>query len=257
MFQDERQKLLTERLRIKGFSINRLLPNILTILSLTAGLTSVRFALLERFDLAVGAILVAAIFDMLDGRVARLLNATSKFGAELDSLSDNISFGVAPGLILYLWSLSQMPRFGWLVVLVLAICCALRLARFNTMLDAPDPRPWAGQFFTGVPAPAAALLALLPMVINFETDWALLQKPAFISAWGLAVALLMVSRWPTFSFKKMHVPLAYVVPVLVMVGLLVAALITEIWLTLSIIGVLYIILLPVSLWRWQKLAAQS
>ena len=143
------------RPRLKALPFNRMIPNILTLLALCAGLTSIRFGLLEQWQLAVVALFAAAIFDGLDGRVARILKGTSKFGAELDSLSDFISFGVAPAIVLYLWTMQTWGNIGWLVVLIFSVCCALRLARFNTNLDEPNTPPWAVNFFTGVPAPAA------------------------------------------------------------------------------------------------------
>ncbi len=156
-----------KRRRLKELSINKMLPNVLTVLALCAGLTSMRFGLQERWEAAVWAIIIAGIFDGLDGRIARLLRSSTKFGAELDSLSDVVSFGVAPAILLYLWTMNGAGNVGWVLVLLFAVCCGLRLARFNTMLGEPDP-PWAHNFFTGVPAPAGAGLVLLPMIMSFE-----------------------------------------------------------------------------------------
>ena len=141
--------------RISGLSFNKLIPNILTMLALCAGLTSIRFGLHGKWDQAVISILLAGLLDGLDGRIARLLHGTSKFGAELDSLSDFVSFGVAPSMLLYFWTMQGAGGIGWALVLLFSVCCALRLARFNTMLGEPDLPPWAYNFFTGVPAPAA------------------------------------------------------------------------------------------------------
>ena len=163
--------LRSQRGGLRGFSINRLIPNILTLAALCAGLTGIRFALQGEMRLAVIAIIVAAIFDALDGRVARRLGVTSRFGAELDSLSDFLCFGVAPALVLYLASLSQAGALGWVVTLMFPICSALRLARFNTALVSDTPPPvWTGSYFTGVPAPAGALLALMPLMMSFEIE---------------------------------------------------------------------------------------
>jgi len=154
---------------LRGFSVNRLIPNVLTLAALCSGLTAIRFALQGEFRLAVIAVIVAAIFDALDGRVARRLGVTSRFGAELDSLSDFLCFGVAPALVLYLASLKDGGALGWVATLMFPICSALRLARFNTGLLADTPPPaWTGSYFTGVPAPAGALLALIPLVVSFE-----------------------------------------------------------------------------------------
>ncbi len=162
---------LPSRRGLRGFSINRLIPNVLTLAALCSGLTAVRFGLQNEFKLAVIAIIVAAIFDALDGRVARRLGVTSRFGAELDSLSDFLCFGVAPALVLYLASLKDGGALGWVVTLMFPICSALRLARFNTgLLSDPPPPAWTGSYFTGVPAPAGALVALIPLLISFETE---------------------------------------------------------------------------------------
>ena len=158
--------LRSRRRRLRGFSINRLIPNVLTLAALCSGLTAIRFGLQGQMRLAVIAIIVAAIFDALDGRVARRLGVTSRFGAELDSLCDFVCFGTVPALLLYLWEMQLLDRAGWTIVLIYAICTALRLARFNTALDVPQP-PWAHYFFTGVPAPAGAGLVLLPLVASF------------------------------------------------------------------------------------------
>jgi CDP-diacylglycerol--serine O-phosphatidyltransferase len=225
------------RLRVQSF--NRLIPNILTVGALCAGLTAIRFALDERFQLAVLAIVLAAVLDGLDGRVARLIGATSRFGAELDSLSDFVCFGVAPALMLYLWSFVGGGRFGWAMVLLFAVCAALRLARFNTTADDPDRPAWAGNYFTGVPAPAGAGLALLPMIAHFEWDAALFRDPNLVATWLAVVAGLMVSRIPTFAVKRLRVPNRLVLPVLALVGSVVAGLAAEPWMTLVLVGLAY------------------
>jgi CDP-diacylglycerol--serine O-phosphatidyltransferase len=245
------------RPRIPGLSINRLIPNILTLLALCAGMTSIRFGLHEKWEAAVGAIMLAAVLDGLDGRVARLLQGTSKFGAELDSLSDFLSFGVAPAMVLYLWTMQSAGGLGWALALLLAVCCALRLARFNTMLGEPDLPPYAYNFFTGVPAPAAAGLAILPMVLEFQTGSAFFKSPLVVSVFLLGVSFLMVSRIPTFSFKKVRIPHPWVLPMLLVVGVLAAFLVTEPWLTLSAAGLAYLASIPVSLRAFRRLKAQA
>lgn len=243
--------------RIPGLSFNRLIPNILTVLALCAGLTSIRFGLHGKWEAAVLAIVVAAIFDGLDGRVARLLQGTSKFGAELDSLSDFVSFGVAPAMLLYFWTMQDAGGFGWALVLLFSVCCAMRLARFNTMIGQPDLPPWAYNFFTGVPAPGAAGLVLLPMMISFQIDSEFFKTPWIVSLFLLGVSFLMVSSIPTFSFKRFRVPHKYVLPTLLFVGLLAAFLVTEPWTTLSIVGLVYLGSVPFSFRAFHRLRRQA
>lgn len=242
--------------RLRDQSLNRLIPNMLTVLALCAGLTGIRFALQERWELAVIAVVIAGILDGLDGRIARLLNGASKFGAELDSLSDFVSFGVAPAVILYYWTLSALSGPGWAVALLFSVCCALRLARFNTMLENTDLPAWTGRFFTGVPAPAGAGLALLPMMATFQLGPGFFDHPIVAGAVMTAVALLMVSRLPTFSFKRVKVPHSYVVPTLVGVGAMAAFLVSNPWLTLMAVGVAYFASLPYSYLAYRRLARQ-
>ena len=212
--------LRSQRSGLRGFSIHRLIPNVLTLAALCSGLTGIRFALQGEMRLAVIAIIVAAIFDALDGRVARRLGVTSRFGAELDSLSDFLCFGVAPALVLYLASLTHAGALGWVVTLMFPICSALRLARFNTALVSDTPPPvWTGSFFTGVPAPAGALLALMPLMLSFEIEAAWPRHAVLVGLGLVVVGGLMVSRLPTFSFKKGRVPRHLVLPLLLGAGL--------------------------------------
>ncbi len=238
--------------RLRNLPLNSLAPNILTTLALCSGLTSIRFSLAERWQLAVAAILVAAIFDALDGRLARLLKGTTKFGAELDSLSDFLCFGVAPVLLMYLWTLQSLGNFGWLAVLAFAVACALRLARFNTALDEPDKPVWMSNFFTGVPAPMGAALALLPMMLTFAIGDGLFRSPYLIFFWCICVGFLMVSRIPTFSGKKIKVRRDYVLPLLFLVGVLGTLLATEPWITLSVILVGYLCLMPLGVRSYRR-----
>ena len=244
--KDKAERARLRAARVGGGHMNRLIPNAITVGALCAGLSGVRFAIDGRFEMAVGAIVVAAVLDGLDGRMARLLNGTSKFGAELDSLSDFISFGVAPALIVYLWVLSAWGGAGWIVALAYAVCCGLRLARFNAALAEPNQPAWAGNFFTGVPAPAGAGLALMPMMAHFEFGEGITNH-ALVGAVSLAfVAFLMVSRLPTFSGKKVHVPRGWMVPALVAIGLFFAALASAPWATLLAAGAVYLAMIPLA-----------
>jgi CDP-diacylglycerol--serine O-phosphatidyltransferase len=200
----------------------------------------------------VVAIIVAGVFDGIDGRIARLLKGTSEFGAELDSLSDFVSFGVAPALLMYLWSVQSLSSLGWMVALLFAICCGLRLARFNTQIGADLP-PYAYNFFTGVPAPAAAGLAIVPMLLNFEFGWSGFRSGWFGAVVLAAVGALMVSRVPTFSMKRFHVPREWVLAMLLIIAGLAALATTEPWATLLIIGIIYIASIPLSVRAYSKL----
>ena len=242
------------RLRSRGGqSFNRLIPNILTLLALCAGVTAMRFALEGAWERAVIAVLAAAILDGLDGRIARALQATSRFGAELDSLSDVVCFGVAPAMVIYLWSLNEARGLGWALALLFAVCCALRLARFNTGLDSKEREPaWARNYFIGVPAPAAASLALLPLVFWLQFEGDVFANPWITGATLLAVSALMVSRIPTFAFKQVKVPGRYVVFVLLAAGTAIAFLISEPWATLGVAGIAYLVSIPYAIMVFKR-----
>jgi CDP-diacylglycerol---serine O-phosphatidyltransferase len=223
-----------------------LLPNLITLLALCAGLTAIRMAIESRLDLALAAIAFAALLDGIDGRIARMLKGTSRFGAELDSLADFVNFGVAPALILYFWGLHELKSAGWIAALVFAICAALRLARFNVMIDDPNKPAWAGNFFTGIPAPAGAITVLLPIYLNF-----LGVSNGLVTVWltffyTLAIALLMVSRLPVFSGKRVgkRVSPDLVLPVFVVVVLFFALLISYPWEVLTVGTLAYLACLP-------------
>jgi CDP-diacylglycerol---serine O-phosphatidyltransferase len=243
------------RKRLRAQPLIHLVPNMFTVLALCAGLTSIRYALDGRFELAVALIVAAGVLDGLDGRSARLLKISSKLGAQLDSLADFLSFGVAPAMLVYLWSLKAVPAFGWALALLFATCCAMRLARFNTELDDTDRPVWASRFFTGMPAPAAAGCAMIPMLMAFAFG------AAWPRAWPLnavvliAIAYLMVSRIPTFSIKTVVVRVKpdWILPTLIGVGLLVAALSSAPWHTLLAVGVIYLGSLPVGWWSAYRL----
>jgi len=231
-----------------------LVPNIFTVMSLCAGLTAIRYGLDQRFELALALIVAAGVLDGLDGRSARLLKITSKLGAQLDSLADFLSFGVAPALLVYLWTLNQVPAVGWSLALLFATCCALRLARFNTELEDSNQPAWMSRFFTGMPAPAAAGCLIMPMLATFALGQAWPRSWVLNALVALVVAVLMVSRVPTFSIKMIVVRVKpqWILPTLIGVGLLAAALLNAPWLTLLAIGVAYLVSLPVSIvvaWR--------
>jgi CDP-diacylglycerol--serine O-phosphatidyltransferase len=239
--------------RLRARPLLHLVPNLFTILGLCAGLTGIRYALDGRWELAVTLIAVAGVLDGLDGRSARMLKITSKLGAELDSLADFLSFGVAPAVIVYLWTLHQVRGIGWGLAMLFATCCALRLARFNSELDEPDRPRWSLFFFTGIPAPAAAGLALLPMMVFFGTGASFVQSWALNAVLLLFVACMMVSRVPTFSLKRVRIKPDLVLPTLLGCGLLIAAFAAEPWLTLSFVGVVYLLALPVGLWAARRM----
>jgi CDP-diacylglycerol--serine O-phosphatidyltransferase len=244
-----RQNLPTLPLRI-------LIPNVLTLMALAAGLTAVRFALDGRFEAAVLAIVAAAIIDGLDGRIARLLNGVSRFGAELDSLSDFVSFGISPAFVIYLWSLHQAKGIGWPVVLFYSMCMALRLARFNTALDDPNKPAWSVHFFTGVPAPTGAAIVMLPIYLDFQgIEW-LRDWPSLVALHMIAVGLLLVSRLPTPSFKRISVDREHVLPSLVVVVAVGALVATIPWTTLTLVILAYLAYLPRSLARYRTFEAQ-
>ena len=227
-----------------------LIPNAITALALCFGLTGIRFAMTapagetEHWQLALACIVVAGILDGMDGRIARLLRAQSKFGAELDSLSDNIAFGTAPALILFLWSLQAAPKFGWTAALALAVCCALRLARFNARLDAAEQPHKSAGFNTGVPAPAGAGLAFVPIYLWLITgnDW--FRAWQAVMPWTLFIAALMISSLPTYSWTSIRIRRSWRLFALAGVAVLGAALIVSPWQTLLVLAALYLVMIP-------------
>lgn len=228
----------------------QLLPNFLTLAALCSGLTAMRFAILDRFEIAVALIVLAALLDGLDGRVARLLSSESAIGAELDSLADFLSFGVAPGFVLFFWSLNTLPGFGWTAVLVLVICCALRLARFNVASVAADEgKVW----FQGVPSPMGALLALMPMYLAFLSDNYLVLPAFLVALWTFLMAGMMISRLPTWSFKSSTVYAEHARYILVVFIAFAALFLNYPWFTLFALGAAYLASLPFALQRHRKL----
>ena len=248
------------RPRFKGPSFNRMIPNILTMLGLCAGLTGMRLALEGRFGTAAVAILVAAAIDGLDGRIARLLKATSRFGAEFDSLADFLCFGVAPSFILYLWTLQSARGFGFVPCLMFSVCMALRLARFNAAIDG-DPHPaYTYNFFTGVPAPAGAGLVLFPLFVGLEAnalgwDWlfAIAHSPTFCAVILVCTALLLVSTLPVWNFKNFKMRAEYVLPTMLGIGIYAALLVADPWAALAIGGLIYLGMLPFSARSYKRL----
>src|SRR3954464_3652805 len=234
------------RRRFRPVPVRMLVPNLITLLALCAGLTAMRIAVEGRLDLALAAIVFAAALDGIDGRIARMLKGTSRFGAELDSLADFVNFGVAPALILYFWGLHELKSAGWIAALVFAICAALRLARFNVMIDEPNQPVWAGNFFTGIPAPAGAITVLLPIYLSLLGGPSGLVVVWLTFLYTLAIALFMVSRLPVFSGKRVgkRVPPEMVLPVFVVVVLFFALLISYPWQVLSLGALAYLACLP-------------
>lgn len=231
----------------------RLLPNVITVLALCSGLSALKFALDANNTAALAAIALAALLDALDGRLARLLDATSRIGAELDSLADCVSFGVAPAVVLFVWALHGTP-VGWPVALVFTVCAVLRLARFNTLLDETDALPFAKEFFVGIPSPAGALLALLPLTVFLQFGEGWWSSPVTVAAWTVAVAMAMVSRLPTLSMKTVRVAPRAVAPLLVVVAVLAAVVITFPFASLAAAMLLYLVHVPYAGYRYRWLA---
>lgn len=230
-----------------GIPFRALIPNAVTALALCFGLTGIRFAVGGEWEKALAAIVFAGILDGMDGRIARLLRAQSRFGAELDSLSDVIAFGVAPALVLYLWSLGDAPQFGWTAALALALACALRLARFNARIDADDQPHKSAGFLTGVPAPAGAGLAFVPIYLWLVTGLEVFRSWYVTMPWILFIALLMISSIATYSWSSLRIRRSSRLFVIAGIGLLGAALVTNPWITLLAISALYLALLPFSI----------
>jgi CDP-diacylglycerol--serine O-phosphatidyltransferase len=229
-----------------------MIPNAITAMALCLGLTGVSLAVRGEWERALGAVILAGVLDGLDGRIARLLRAQSKFGAELDSLSDNIAFGTAPALILFLWSLQAAPRFGWIAALALAVCCALRLARFNARIDAAEQPHKSAGFKTGVPAPAGAGLAFMPMYLWLISGNDIFRNWQPVMAWTVFIAALMISSLPTYSWSTIRIRRDWRLFALAGIALLGAALIVTPWITLLGISALYLLLIPLGLASYAK-----
>ena len=228
----------------RGIPFRAMIPNAITLFALCFGLTGVSFAIGGEWEKALAAVVFAGVLDGIDGRIARLLRAQSKFGAELDSLSDNIAFGTAPALILFLWSLQSAPRFGWIAALALAVCCALRLARFNARIDSDQQPHKSAGFNTGVPAPAGAGVAFMPIFLWLITGNEIFRAWELVMAWTLFVALLMISSLPTYSWTSLRIRSGWRLFALAGIGLLAAALIRAPWHTLLAVATLYLAMIP-------------
>ncbi|WP_442896886.1 CDP-diacylglycerol--serine O-phosphatidyltransferase [Erythrobacter sp.] len=233
-----------------GLTLRAMLPNAITAAALCSGLTGIRFAIDENWRFAILAIVLAGILDGLDGRIARLLNAQSRFGAELDSLADSLSFGMAPAIILFLWVLQDFERFGWFAALAFAICCALRLARFNARIDVTDQPHKSAGFLTGVPAPVGAGLAFMPIYIWLETGAELARDPLLNTLWVAAIAVLFISNMATFSWTAIRPQRDIRLWLIAFVAIAFAALLLEPWWTLTAISVGYLALMPLALIRY-------
>jgi CDP-diacylglycerol--serine O-phosphatidyltransferase len=251
---EERRRRHRLLFRHNKIPVRMLVPNFFTLLSLCAGLTAIRMAIELRYELAIALVVIAALLDGVDGRLARALKAQSRFGAELDSLADFVNFGVAPSVILFVWGLGGLPRgFGWIVALVFALAMGLRLARFNTMLEVEKPK-WQSGYFTGMPAPAGAITVLLPLYLDGLGWFDIRSWPWLIALYTAAMAAMLVSSIPTFSGKLMgeRISREFVLPILVGVAALVALLVTYPYGTLTLVTLLYLAAIPFSYRRFEQ-----
>ncbi len=240
----------------KSQPFRRLIPNMITLAGLCCGLSAIRFAFVQDWEKAVAFIIVAALLDGLDGRAARLLRATSLFGAQLDSLSDFLCFGVAPALVLYLWEGHNIKGFGWAVTLFFACCCAMRLARFNTAVVENKQMPWQKKFFVGVPSPAGGIMCMLPLILSqlLGEGWNI--PTALTLAHMMVIALLMVSRLPTFAAKHIPIRPQYMLPVTIACVFAVVMLVIEPWLAISAFGIAYLFSIPLSIRSYRTMEAE-
>ena len=232
---------------MRGIPLRAIIPNAITVLALCMGLSSVRFALEGKWETALTFIVIAGVLDGFDGRVARLLNGQTRFGAELDSLSDVIAFGVAPGLVLYLWSLQTLPRYGWIFALAYAACCALRLARFNASIDVDDQPHKSAGFLTGIPSPTAAGLLMLPIFLTLVTEQPIFREFYVVAPWMALIAFLMVSDIATFSWSSIRLRRGLRFSALVAIAALIVLLVNIPWITFSALAITYVASIPVSI----------
>ena len=240
----------------RGLTLRAVVPNAITAAALCSGLTGIRFAIGGMWREAIIAVILAGLLDGIDGRIARLLNAQSRFGAELDSLADSLSFGMAPALILFLWTLEDLPRFGWFAALAFAICCALRLARFNAQIDVEDQPHKSAGFLTGIPAPVGAGLAFLPFYLWMATGLPEFRTPLLVAGWIVVIAFLMISNIATLSWKSLRPRRNVRLEVIAVVGMLFAALLLEPWWTLVVICAGYLVLMPWASFRYARIRRQ-
>lgn len=250
----KRKFYLKNRFRKSGLrplSLYAILPSVMTILALCAGMTGIRMAMMERWEMAVIAVLLAAFFDGIDGRLARFLGSESHFGAELDSLADFVNFGVAPACILYLLTLFQWGEMGWGIALFYSMCCALRLANFNTRKAGANP-PWLDGFFIGIPSPIGAYFCLSPIIFSQAFPFVFFKTPFFSSLMAISSGLLMISRFPTFSLKRLVIPQKLFIPFLLLIVVIGIFLYSLLWITLSFLIILYLVGLPFSFRSFRK-----
>ena len=233
-----------------------ILPNMLTLIGVCIGLTSIRFALDGKFEFAIIAIIFAALIDGLDGRIARLIKGTSKVGKELDSLTDMISFGVAPAFVMYFWKLNTLGRFGWLICLIYVICVALRLARFN--VNSNQEPSWRDNFFEGVPSPAGGILVLTPLIISLTNfNYIQLNYDIIVPAFFITTSLLLISKFPSYSFKKIVIQRKTTIFLLFGIVLFFGLLLIYPFNMISVSAVVYLLMLPISFFHYQKLKKQN
>lgn len=240
----------------RGLTLRAVLPNAITAAALCAGLTGVRFAINGDFEKAVLAVVIAGVLDGIDGRIARMLKAQSRFGAELDSLADSLSFGMAPALILFMWSLNDLPRFGWFASLAFALCCALRLARFNARIDMDDQPHKSAGFLTGVPAPVGAGLAFVPLYLWLASGEEFFREPVLVAGWLVVIAFLMISNIATLSWGRMRPRRSLRLFLIALVGITFAFLLTEPWWTLVAICAGYLAVMPVGIVSYARIRRQ-
>ncbi len=252
--EDERGETPPDR---KGLTLRAMLPNAITAAALCAGLTGIRFAINEQWGLAILAVVLAGVLDGLDGRIARLLNAQSRFGAELDSLADSLSFGMAPAIILYLWALQDLPRFGWFASLAFAICCAVRLARFNAQIDVDEQPHKSAGFLTGVPAPVGAGLSFLPFYLWMETGIEFFRDPVLVAVWVALMAFFMISNMATLSWGSLRPRRGIRLGVIVFAALAFAALLLEPWWLLTVVSIGYLAMMPYGLIKYGRIKQQK
>ncbi|MDT0576564.1 CDP-diacylglycerol--serine O-phosphatidyltransferase [Croceicoccus sp. F390] len=238
--------------RSRGLSVRAIVPNAITAAALCFGLTGIRFATDGAWGQAVLAVVLAGLLDGIDGRIARLLKAQSRFGAELDSLADSLSFGVAPALIIFLWSLQDLPRIGWFAALALALCCMLRLARFNAQIDEEEQPHKSAGFLTGVPAPVGAGLAFLPLYLWMAFGEPLFREPVLVALWIVAIAFLMISNLATLSWAALKPRRSIRIELIALLGIMSAAALLEPWFTLVAVCAIYLALLPYGFIRYRK-----
>ena len=252
-----REERIKRRLLRGEQPISRLFPNMITISGMCCGLSAIRFAMLGRFEISVAFIIAAAIIDGMDGRVARMLGATSNFGAQLDSLSDFVCFGVSPAIVMYMWQMQEIKGIGWAVVLFFSVCTALRLARFNTGLFDDNIQPWEKQFFVGVPSPAGGILCLLPLIVNLQSESNYKLPVLYTITHVVVVGALMASRIPTFSGKNIRIKHELIPKFMIAFSFLLILFVIEPWAFIITLGFVYLFSIFFSVRHYNQLKASS